>query len=111
MRHTYKLLIIMANFVALTDANVSDFIGKKVEFTAEGYMMQYRGVAVINSVDYSNRKPLNCTHVSGDDLSFAFLDTYGLETSDGGETYGFSDKNRVFCYSDSYREVFVKICE
>ena len=49
----------MANFVALTDANVSDFIGKKVEFTAEGYMMQYRGVAVINSVDYSNRKPLN----------------------------------------------------
>ena len=101
----------MANFVALTDANVSDFIGKKVEFTAEGYMMQYRGAAVIDSVDYSCRKPLNCTHVSGDDLSFAFLDAYGLESSDGGDTYRISDKNRVFCYSDSYREVFVRVCE
>ena len=98
-------------YVVLTDANVAEFIGKKIEFTAEGYMMEYRGVAVINSVDYSDRKPLKCTNVSGDDLSFAFLDKYGMETSDGGETYHMCDKNRVFCYSDSYREIFVKFCE
>ncbi len=100
----------MTTYTALTDANISEFIGKRIEFTAEGYSSPYRGEAIIHSVDYSKQFPLECTAISGDDLRFAFLDKYGMESTDGGKSYRISDKNRVFCYSDSYREIFVRVC-
>lgn len=98
-------------YLPLTETNVKDLIGKKVEFTAEGYNRDYRGVAIIKSVDMNRRNPIECECVSGDDLRFAFLDEHGLETTDGGNTYHIIDNNHCFSYSDSYREIFVSVCE
>lgn len=100
-------------FTPLTETNAKDFIGKKVEFTAEGYSANgnYRGVAVIKSVDMTQRFPIECECISGDDLRYAFLDNHGIETTDGGNTYHIVYHDRCFSYSDSYREVFVQVCE
>ena len=95
-------------YIPLTETNVNDFINKKIEFTAEG---NYRGVAVIKTVDMNQHNPLTCECVSGDDLRFAFLDDHGLETTNGGKTYHIVDGPRCFSYSDGYREVFVTVCE
>lgn len=97
----------------LTESNVKDFIGKKVEFTAEGYCANgdYRGIAIIKSVDMSKRNPIECECLEGDDLRYAFLDDHGLETTDGGNTYHIVPQDKCFSYSDGYREVFIKVCE
>ena len=95
-------------YIPLTEENVQEFINKKIEFTAEG---NYRGVAVIKTVDMNQHNPLTCECVSGDDLRFAFLDDHGLETTNGGKTYHIVDGPRCFSYSDGYREVFVTVCE
>lgn len=101
------------NFIPLTETNVNNFIGKKIEFTAPGYEKNrdYRGVVIIRSVDMSKHNPIECDCISGDDLRFAFLDDHGLGTADGGKTYHIVDGNRCFSYSDAYREVFVAVCE
>ena len=103
----YKFCNKIMKYIPLTEANVNDFIGKKIEFTAEN---DYRGVAIIKSVDMSLHNPIQCECVSGDDLRFAFLDDHGLETTDGGNTYHIIDGNRCFSYSDAYREIFVAVC-
>lgn len=100
-------------YFPLTETNVKDFIGKKVEFTAEGYSANgnYHGVAVIKSVDLTKRFPIECECVSGDNLHLAILDDHGLETTDGGNTYHIVDHDKCFSFSDLYREVFVTVCE
>lgn len=99
-------------YTPLTEANVKDFIGKKIAFTAEGYRHNYRGIAIIKSVDMSLHNPLECDTLYGDDLSLAFLDDHGLETKDGGETYQLvNGGDKCFSYSDGYREVFIRVCE
>lgn len=96
-------------FEPLTKENVNTFIGKKIAFNAPGYETRYEGVAIIKSVDYSNHNPLECECISGDDLSYAFLDIHGLVSYDGGETYRITNENTCFSYSDGDREIFVKI--
>lgn len=98
----------MAKFIPLTESNVFDFIGKKVTFTAEGYNKNYCGMAVIKAV---NKNTIECDRISGDDLRFAFLDDHGLETTDGGGSYHVVKNNKCYSYSDSYREIFVSVCE
>jgi len=100
-------------YIPLTESNVKNFIGKKIEFTASSDSANgnYRGVVVIQSVDMTKRNPITCECVSGDDLRYAFLDNHGLETTDGGETYHIVDVDRCFSYSDGYREVFFRVCE
>ena len=99
------------NYVPLTECNINDYIGKEIEFTAEGYKGNgdYHGVAIIKSVDMSKRFPIECERISGDDLRFAFLDDHGLGTTDGGNTYHIIEGSRCFSYSDAYREVFVSL--
>lgn len=100
------------NWEPLTEANVSNFINKKIVFTAEGYEMNrnYRGVAIIKSMDFSKSKPLECDCLEGDDLSYAFLDDHGLYTEDNGESYRAfkTETERCLSYTDGYREIFIK---
>lgn len=98
-------------YIPLTETNVHDYVGKKIEFTAEGGEGNgnYRGVAIIKSVDMEKKFPLECECISGDDLRFAFLDNHGLSTKDDGHTYQMTDSDRCFSYSDAYREVFVSL--
>ncbi len=95
----------------LTKENIENFIGKKIEFSAEGFGGYYRGIALIKSVDFSKRFPIECECLSGDDLSYAFLDDHGLISNDGGTTYSLTKTNKCFSYSDSYREIFIRLCE
>lgn len=95
------------NYYPLTKENVQDLIGIKIEFTAEGYNRDYKGTAIINSVDFSKRNPIDCDCLSGDDLKYAFLDDHGLETTDQGESFHVTKICTSFSYSDGYREVFV----
>lgn len=106
-----KLDLIM--YFPLNETNVKNFIGKKIEFTANGYEANgdYRGVAIIKSVDLTKFNPIECECISGDDLHFAILDNHGLETTDNGNTYHIVDHDRCFSYSDLDREVFVTVCE
>lgn len=99
------------NYYLLTKENVFDFLGKKVEFTAESYEhnLPYRGTAIITAIDFSKEFPISCECLSGDDLRFAFLDDHGLETSDGGDSYQISNTCTCFSYSDRYREIFIAI--
>lgn len=103
----------MHDYFFLTQTNVSELIGKKVEFRAPCATgnTPYHGVAVIRSVDFGRHNPIECTCISGDDLHYAFLDNHGLETTDGGETYRMTNRDFCFSYSDQYREVEVRICE
>lgn len=68
-------------FYFLTEQNVTELIGKRIEFRAPGAWENgnYGGVAVIKAVDLNQRFPLTVEHVSGDDLKYAFLDDHGLE--------------------------------
>lgn len=98
-------------YIPLTEQNIQEFIGKTIGFAAEGYNRNYQGVVLIKSVDMSQKNPISCEVISGDDLQYAFLDDHGLITADGGETYQLTKEFRCFSYSDSYREVFVRVCE
>lgn len=102
----------MNDYFFLTETNVFELIGKRVEFRAPSASENrpYHGVSIINSVYMSKRNPIECTFIEGDDLKFAFLDDHGLESTDGGETYHAAEANRCFSYSDGYREVSVRIC-
>ena len=101
----------MDDFFFLTENNVKSIIGKKIEFIAPGYKDEcYKGIATINSVDISKRNPILCTYESGDNLKYAVLDNHGLKTDDG-EIYHFIDNDRCFSYSDTFREIRVRVCE
>ena len=77
----------------------------------DDFQTNYRGVAIIKSVDLTKFNPIECECISGDDLHFAILDNHGLETTDNGNTYHIVDHDRCFSYSDLDREVFVTVCE
>ena len=78
----------------LTKANIESLIGKKVTFTVEGYEANglYNGTAIIKSVDFGKRHPIECEVVSGDNLGYAFIDSFDSES---------------FAYSDSGRPIEV----
>lgn len=78
----------------LTKANIESLIGKKVTFTVEGYEANgmYNGTAIIKAVDFSKRHPIECEVVSGDNLGYAFIDSFDSES---------------FAYSDSGRPIEV----
>lgn len=104
-------------FIPLTNLNVETLIGKKIEWTAEAYgdngwnRGAYWGIAIILSVDWSNRTPLKCKSIEGNELEYAFLDNHGLETDNGGESYSYTHNNISLSYSDGDREVFYKIID
>lgn len=98
-------------YIPLTELNIKNLISETIEFTAEGYGTNYRGVVHITSIDMSQRNPISCEVIKGDDLQYAFLDDHGLETHDGGTTYQICSGPKCFSYSDSYREVFFRVCE
>ncbi len=84
----------------LTEANINDFIGKKVRFfapSADGNE-SYTGVAIIKGIDPSRHFPLDVEHIEGDTLSGAFFDSYYRDNG-----------SRVFSYSDDDRYVSVEI--
>lgn len=100
-------------FYFLTEQNVTELIGKRIEFRAPGAWENgnYGGVAVIKAVDLNQRFPLTVEHVSGDDLKYAFLDDHGLEPLADGKGWGMTAGPRCFSYSDQFREVEVRPCE
>lgn len=72
----------------LTKSNIKDFVGKEITFTVNGYDSQrYSGVVIITDVDFSQRYPISCQRVSGDDLKYAFIDM-------DGESFTYSDNDR-----------------
>lgn len=94
----------------LTKSNVESLVGRTIEWTAEGYNRNYGGKCVILSVDFSHHNPLTVETISGDNLSFAYLQATGLKSVDGTENRYVLDKNeQSFTYSDDFREVMFKI--
>lgn len=95
--------------------NVKSLIGKRIKWCAEAYIgnRPYGGEAIIREVsDGEKRIPygsihntLKCETISGDDLRYAFVDRYGLKEERDGCWTCAEDAPRVYCYSDSYREV------
>lgn len=96
----------------LTEANVKDLIGKTILWKSPAFSdnQPYTGKAVIKSVDFTKRNPIETDGVSGDNLSLAFLGDYGLVPAGDGDIID-ADAPHVFCYSDLYREVEVVCVE
>lgn len=95
--------------------NVQALIGKRIKWHAEAYEANspYGGEAIIREVSEGERykgydsiyKTLKCETISGDNLDYAFVDNYGLKEISDGYWSCANDVPRVYCYSDSYREV------
>lgn len=83
----------------LTKSNIQSLIGKTITFLVSGYEANgvYNGIAVIKGVDFSKKHPIACETISGDDLSYAFIDM-------DGESFTYSDNDRPV-------EVFVELEE
>lgn len=83
---------------ALTKENVSDFIGKRIYFFSEQYKANTdaEGIAVIDAVDLTKRKPLSCTLVKS---AFDYTEL----------SYAFVNDDNEFCIGDSDRPVMVKV--
>ena len=96
--------------VFLTLEAAKQMIGKQFNWRAEGASEngRYFGTAIITAVNEGAKHPLIVDTVSGDDLSFAYLEDITLVPIEG--TTGFraekaTGNTRCFTYSDDYREV------
>lgn len=89
----------------LNEENVKNLVGKKFQWTAEGYNKNYKGVAVITAVDMSAEHPLTVKTIEGDDLSFAYVEGFGLRAKGDGSYVVDENEPKCFTYSDDYREV------
>lgn len=95
--------------------NVKSLIGKRITWCAEAYTgnRPYGGEAIIREVSEGEKREhygsigniLKCDIISGDNLEYAFVDRYGLKEGSNGCWICAEDAPRVYCYSDSYREV------
>lgn len=87
------------NLITLTTSNVESLNGKKIRWYAPAskWNENYTGIALITSVDVSERRPIKSETLDGDTLDYAFVDDL---MNDGS-----------ISYSDSYRNVTFKIVE
>lgn len=96
------------DIIFLSESNLASFIGKKIQWRAPSAQEEpYTGVAIIKAVDLSKHRPLTVETISGDDLSYAFLDDHGMEYNADKGWWTCCRENRVLSYSDGYREVTV----
>lgn len=112
--HNIKFLEIMKSFI-LNVENAKSLVGKRITWFAEAYDWNrpYGGEAIIREVSEGEKRnpygtihnTLKCETISGDDLRYAFVDRYGLKEDSDGCWRCAEDAPRVYCYSDSYREV------
>lgn len=74
-------------------------IGKKIKWSAPAYKYNndYQGVAIIKDVNRNEHQPLICETISGDNLSFAFIDQYDNDDVDN-EILSYSDGGRTVTY-------------
>lgn len=90
----------------LMKSNVESLIGRTIEWTAEGYNKNYGGECIIRSVNFGKKHPLTVDTISGDDLTYAYLQKTGLKSVDGSEDrYKIDETEQSFTYSDDFREV------
>jgi len=78
-----------------------ELIGKTIQWNAPAYKHNkpYSGVSKIVGVDRTNRKPLITETISGDNLSYAFIDEFNPEDLE----------NEMMCYSDGERYITFEI--
>lgn len=104
-------------FTPLTLANLSELVGKTIEWRAAAYKGNsgYHGIEKITEIDLTNRRPIVNTEFvdeTSDNLHYAFVDDHGLEAVEKGYKYLKADgKNNCLSYSDSDREVFFRIVD
>lgn len=93
----------------LMKSNVESLVGRTIEWTAEGYNKNNGGKCIIRSVDFSKVHPLTVDTISGDDLTYAYLQNTGLKSVDGSEDrYEVDENEQSFTYSDDFREVMFR---
>ena len=104
-------------FTPLTLANLSELVGKTIEWRAAAYKENsgYHGIETILEIDLTKRSPIINTELvdeTSDNLHYAFVDDHGLEAVEKGYKYLIADgTNNCLSYSDSDREIFFKIVD
>lgn len=104
-------------FTPLTLANLSELVGKTIEWRAEAYKGNsgYHGIEKIIDIDLTCRRPIVATQSidqESDCLCFAFVDDHTLEGNE--EAYKLKNAdgtNNCLSYSDRDREVFFRIVD
>ena len=104
-------------YTPLTLANLSELVGKTIEWRAEAYKGNsgYCGIETILEIDLTKRNPIINTEFvdeTSDNLHYAFVDDHTLEGTEDAYFFKKADgTNNCLSFSDSDREVFFRIVD